>query len=386
MAKEEALRKQAVELYEQGEKVSSIARMVGRSRQWVHKWIKRHDTLSGDWYESQSNVPKTIKGKVPEAIEERVTETRHLLEESPYLESGAYAIWHHLRDQGVIPPSVASINRILNKQGLTRRKIKYKKSGIEYPVTPEDTQIMDLIGPRYLHGGHRFYMLTIISNDTRHAGTYQILTKSGSDITQSVISFWKDYSVPSFLQMDNELSFKGSNRHPRGLGVLIRTALELNVTPVFIPVSEPWRNGVIERFNQHVEKTLMMQVHRDFEELKTHSHEFVEQHNNCHHYSTLGHKTPSEMDNELGTPPVPLRKDYFMMGRPKLNNLNHNEIRFIRLVRIDLRINVLNTEIQVDEKLMHTYVVARLFVNDHLLLIEQDGRVVQTFEFVMPLI
>lgn len=384
MANEEALRKQAITLHQQGKKVSAIARGVGRTRQWVHKWIKRYDAQSDNWCFSHSHAPRN-NHTISFTLEEKVVETRKVLEVSPYLESGAYAIWHHLKKQGITPPSVATINRILRKHGLTRKKVKYQKSGIDYPEIPEDTQLMDLIGPRYLRGGQRYYLLTITSNDTRHAGVYPIPSKSGNDITQSVIDFWKSYSTPTYLQMDNELSFKGSNRHPRGLGVLIRTALEMNVIPVFIPVSEPWRNGVIERFNQHVERTLLLQEHRNFEELLTHSHEFMEQHNKCHPYSTMRHKTPIELDQELATPLTPLREDYIFKERPELDCMNLNEIHFIRLVRSDLKINVLNTEIEVDESLMHTYVKAQLLVNDHVLLIKQDDRIVQSFEFAMPL-
>lgn len=384
MANEEALRKQAITLHQQGKKVAAIAREVGRTRQWVHKWIKRYDAHSDKWCSSHSHAPRNNHA-VSSTLEEKVVETRKVLEESPYLESGAYAIWHHLKEQRITPPSVATINRILRKHGLTRKKVKYQKSGIDYPEIPEDTQLMDLIGPRYLRGGQRYYLLTIISNDTRHAGVYPIPSKSGNDITRSVINFWKSYSTPTYLQMDNELSFKGSNRHPRGLGILIRTALEMNVIPVFIPVSEPWRNGVIERFNQHVERTLLLQEHKNFEELLTHSHEFMEQHNKCHPYSTMRHKTPIELDRELATPLTPLREDYIFKERPELDCMNLNEIHFIRLVRSDLKINVLNTEIEVDESLIHTYVKAQLLVNDHVLLIKQDDRIVQSFEFAMPL-
>lgn len=384
MANEEALRKQALALHQQGKKVVAIARELGKTRQWVHKWIKRYDAESDNWCSSHSHAPHTRQA-ISSTLEEKVVEARHILAKSPHWESGAYAIEHYLKKQGVASPSVATINRILRKHGLTRKKVKYQKSGIDYPAMPEDTQLMDLIGPRYLRGGQRYYLLTIISNDTRHAGVYPILSKSGSDITQSIISFWKSYSTPTYLQMDNELSFKGSNRHPRGLGVLIRTALELNVTPIFIPVKEPWRNGVVERFNQHVERTLLLQEHKDFEELVAHSREFVETHNKCHPYSTLQHKTPVELDKELALPLTPLHADYIFKEHPELDCLNQNEIHFIRLVRSDLKITVLNTEINVDASLMHTYVEAHILVNDHILLIKQDGRVVQRFEFAMPL-
>lgn len=385
MANEEALRKQAIALHQQGKKVADIAREVDRTRQWVYKWTKRYDALSDSWSASRSHAPHKSTCKVSSIVEEQVVATRKLLDESPYLESGAYAIRHTMQEQGLVPPSVATINRILSKRGLTTKKVRYQKSGIDYPEIPFDTQIMDLIGPRYLQGGKRYYLLTIISNETRHAGVYPIPSKSANDITQSVLQFWKSYSLPSYLQMDNELSFKGSNRHPRGLGVLLRTALDLNVIPIFIPVKEPWRNGVIERFNQHVERTLLMQPHKNFEELIVHSHEFIEQHNNSHPYSTLGHKTPFELDKELGLPLMPLRDDYLFCERPELDCFNWNEIHFIRLVRSDLKISVLNTDITLLPKLMYTYVEAILVINEHRLVIKQDGQIIQSFEFAMPL-
>lgn len=99
----------------------------------------------------------------------------------------------------------------------------------------------------------------------------------------------------------------------------------------------------------------------------------------------MRHKTPVELDKELATPLTPLREDYIFKERPELDSMNLNEIHFIRLVRSDLKIRVLNTEMDVDESLMHTYVKAQLLVNDHVLLIKQDDRIVQSFEFAMPL-
>lgn len=384
MANEEALRAQAVAMKARGNSVAEISRKLGRSRQWIYKWLDRHSEGAENWNSSRSRSPVHKAKRIAEPLERLVVETRLRLEASPYSESGAYAIWHDMSSHGITPPSVATINRIIGSHGLARRKIRYTKSDIDYPAVPLNTHMMDLIGPRHLRGGPRFFMLTIISNDSRHAGVYPILTKNSLDVTQSVAAFWKSFSVPDFLQMDNELSFKGSNRHPRGLGLLLRTALAFNVTPRFIPVGEPWRNGVIERFNQKVEKTLLSQEHASFNELLLHSREFTQVHNSEHHYSTLGHKTPLQLDQELDLPIVTLRGDYEVAERPKLDCSNRNEIHFIRLVRSDLTINVLNAEIEVPLELMHTYVEAILLVNDHQLQIRQDGRLMQTQEFIMP--
>lgn len=383
---EEELRRQAVLMVSQGCSVTYVARQLGKSRQWVYKWIERSSTGKAEWCQSQSTTPHSIANKTHKDIELAIVRARRMLDASPFKESGAYPIMHELRRQGIEPPSVATVNRILSKHGLTKSKPIYVKSGIDYPEEPLNMQLMDLIGPRYLRGGERFYLLNIISNDTRHAGVFPILSKSADDITDSVVSFWKSYSVPDFLQLDNELSFKGSNRHPRGLGLLIRTALELNVTPRFIPVAEPWRNGVIERFNQKVERTLLTQQHGNFEALMRHSAEFVEVHNNEHHYSTMNHKTPAEMNLASPIPINPLDKDYTVKERPEIDSWNLNELTFIRLVRSDCIIRVLNTSIEIIPELMHTYVEATICINDHSLQIRLDGKLKQEVEFAMPVI
>lgn len=386
MANEEALRLKAVDLYTQGVKVAEIARRLGRTRQWVHKWISRHRDCADGWERSLSNAPHSKANKTSEELEALVVSSRLRLKASPHMESGAFSIWHDLSASGIEPPSVATINRILCRRGLTaREKAPYAKSVIDYPESPANMQIMDLIGPRYIRGGQRYFLLTIISNDTRHAGVYPILSKSGTDITKSIVAFWKSYTIPDFLQMDNELSFKGSNRHPRGLGILLRTVLSLNVTPIFIPVSEPWRNGVVERFNQKVERTLLSQEHSSFADLQRHAAEFMDTHNRLHHYSTLGHMTPLQLDEELQVPIVPLDAGYEVAERPELDSSKNNEIRFIRLVRSDLNISVFNTDIAIVPQLMHTYVEAVLLINEHCLLIKQDAATIQSIQFIMPL-
>lgn len=383
---EERKRLEAAKLHSQGIRPSEIARRLGRSRQWVYKWIGRCKEGGEDWNVSQSTAPHDAPSRLCRTTEDLVVETRLALESDPHRESGAYAIWHCLKNHGVSPPSVASINRIISRNGLVKRKQAYVKSGIDYPESPLNMHIMDLVGPCHLRGGPRFYLLDVISNDTRHAGVFPMLAKDALSITQSLIKFFKRYTVPDWLQMDNELTFKGSNRHPRSLGLLLRTLLDLNVRPRFIPVGEPWRNGVIERFNQKVEKTLMTQPHSNFEELVRHADEFSATHNATHSYSTLGHRTPEELDLELDVPMCPLNPSYEVGKKPIIDPHNLNEIEFVRLVRSDLNINVFNTEINVPPQLMHTYVLATVLVNEHMVLIKQDNNLVQAVPFAMPLI
>jgi putative transposase len=79
-------------------------------------------------------------------------------------------------------------------------------------------------------------------------------TKEDRQIASSLLRSWKAMGLPDFLKLDNQLSFRGSNRYPRSLGLVIRLCLHFGVTPLFIPISEPWRNGEIEKFNDTYNK------------------------------------------------------------------------------------------------------------------------------------
>ena len=79
MAKEEVLRARAVSLYAQEQSVSDIAKTLGRSRQWVHKWINRSQCDSADWSQSLSTAPHYVPNKVSLSMEEQVISARQRL-------------------------------------------------------------------------------------------------------------------------------------------------------------------------------------------------------------------------------------------------------------------------------------------------------------------
>ncbi|MEJ7682747.1 MAG: integrase core domain-containing protein [Segetibacter sp.] len=93
--------------------------------------------------------------------------------------------------------------------------------------------------------------------------------------------------MPDALQMDNELAFRGSNRYPRSFGSVVRFALSQGVAPVFIPVKEPWRNGIIEKFNHTYQKRfLQMNTFKSLDDLSAREQSFIDFHNSHHRYSS----------------------------------------------------------------------------------------------------
>lgn len=121
-------------------------------------------------------------------------------------------------------------------------------------------------------------------------------TKEDRKIASSLLRCWKAIGLPDFLQLDSQLSFRGSNRYPRSPGLVIRLCLHFGVIPVFIPISEPWRNGAVEKFNDtYNKKFFRCQWFPSYSTLKRQSKHFQRFHNKHHRYSCLKGKTPLEV-------------------------------------------------------------------------------------------
>ena len=95
---------------------------------------------------------------------------------------------------------------------------------------------MDLVGPRYIKGDGRFYSMNVINLYSHRVFIESNRTKEDDNIAQGLLRCWKSMGLPDFLQMDNELSFRGSNRYPRslclGCDYVFISAFSLSLSPL----------------------------------------------------------------------------------------------------------------------------------------------------------
>jgi len=383
MDQEEILRQKAVQLHLQGLSVMQIAYQLQKTRQWVYKWLKRHaQSTENDWFSSQSCAPKSISSKINKTLEQMVIEIRQHLSHQLYSQKGAISILYELERLGVQPPSISTINRILNRNHLIKSSKVERLKNTEYPNYFYNIQQMDLIGPKYLKGGYRFYFFNIIDIGNHWAGVYPVTDKSAQSITPCVIDFWKNYQMPDFLQMDNELSFRGSNRYPRGLGLLMRVAISNGVCPVFIPAAEPWRNGVIEKFNNTVLTYFYdAQVFQSFDEMTQKAKEFSVFHNENHRYSSQGNKTPDQMIRAIPCRDTLVKE----IDLTKKIFIESGRIFFIRFVRSDLKLHILDEIFELDASLKYSYVVAEIILEKYILVVSRNNHIYHIFPFPMSL-
>ena len=238
------------------------------------------------------------------------------------------------------------------------------------------------MGPRYIKGDGRFYALNMMDLFSHGVYLESQRTKADDPVAAGVFRCWKAMGTPDFIQFDNELSFRGSNRYPRSFGTVIRMCLHYGVTPVFIPIGEPWRNGAVERFNDTYDKKFFRrQWFPNYESLKRQSKNFQRYHNRHHRYSCLKGKAPMDVLEASDYRPVKVPPNTRM---PRIDGIPDGNVILIRLIRSDRNLDVFGEKFIVSKELIYSYAKAVIITGDHVLKVYLGDEFVEAFEYRMP--
>lgn len=367
---ETKLRQECCRLSKEGKNVSDIGKLLNRTRPWVYKWLKRAKTKDPQWYLDESKEPKNKVSKIEQAVEKDIVDIRKTLTErdtkqTRYRYYGAIAIHQELDKKGYKDkPNLSTINRVIKRHGLIEKEQKArdtnKQAKVYYPeiraMYPGHIHQLDLVTPRYIKGFGKTISVNRVDVYSGHANLNQYLSKGADNIVSFIIDDGKEYGIPAYLQLDNEASFKGSLYHPRTFGKLTRFCLNFGIEVIFIPFSEPWRNGYIESFNSRYDERLWQSTNfRDLIHLRQESGLFKGQHNQYQtykkeHFSKQKQTSytkkffPKEFQFDLETQ-LPITK---------------GKIHFVRLVQENGKINILNENFFISTKLCFEYVWATI--------------------------
>lgn len=378
-------RELAVDRFHKGENPEAICASLGRSLSWLYKWVSRYDHQDGSWSVSRSRRPKTDANRTTTEIVEIVKMIRLNLY-NQNLFCGAQAIHWEMEDQEITPlPSIRTINRILSHHSLTHRRTgQYEAKGTAYPALPSiranQTHQADLVGPCYLKGPVRFYSLNVIDTATVRCGLHSTVSKSSQSMIDGFWSIWRRLGIPKNIQVDNAMSFFGSPTHPRGMGPLIRLCLHQKIEPWFIPMSEPWRNGMIEKFNDRYQKMFLQKsIMNTEQELQDGSLAFEQRHNSQYRYSKLDGKTPIKA---LADSKVTLRfpKEPKAPVHP-LKKPETGRYHIIRFIRSNLKLDIFGETFPVPQELMYEYVIATVNVKEQKLKLFLDKIQVEEIKY-----
>ena len=385
--KEQALRKEAVRRYLKGESVTAICRDLGRTERWLRKWIARRKTGKKNWFVEKSCAPYRIHNKIDRKQEKEIVAVRKQLMANPRAQIGCAAIQWRFVSEGKTPPGRSAIRRVLVQENLVRRVRRYEKKGVPYPSisarSPGVCFQMDIVGPRYVRGDGAFYAVNFIDAGSRQVAIEIVRRKNNEALIGAILATFRRMGIPRFLQMDNTMAFHGSTRHPRSLGVLLRFLLLLGVEPVFIPIQEPWRNGVIERFQNVFDKSFFRtQIFPSVKQLATEAAAFEQFHNTSHCYSALGGKPPCVYLREHPSKAKPFPDDFVP---PEQLSLRKGKIHIVRFIRSDRQLDIFGERFTLSSDFEHAYVTATILVRAGQLRVVHavDGSQI-TFDYALP--
>lgn len=386
---EEELRKEAVRRRLAGESPTEIADALGRTSRWVRKWVARHveDGHDDGWAQGRSRAPHLSPTQTPDELADLIVTARKSLVSNPRAQYGALAVQWELRRLGVtgIPPA-RTIERVLERAGMSRPRRRHRDDyipkGVPYP-TPIDvvagtTHQIDMIGPRHLVGGIGFHVLNMVDVGSHEAGSGILDAPRPTLVAQSLAGIWSRTGVPQVAQFDNHSNFRGGipPAWPH-FGPVVATCLDLGVTPRFIPLREPWRNGVVEHFNDTWDKSFFRtETFTGFDHLRAENDAFIAFHNEHHRYSIHSGATPNQMRDGRLRNPLP---DPYTAPR-RLPSKGRIEV--VRFVRSNRRVDLFGKRVLLAENQTHQYVTAIIKVRARkLVIITLDGEIVHSGDF-----
>jgi len=384
MNRQEKERVVAVERHRNGEKVSAICRALGRTRRWLYKWLGRAKHGGQDWFRDRSRRPLDTH-RTPGEVEQVVEFIRLSLYNHGH-SCGPQAIRWEMEAQGLEPrPSVRTIARILSRRSLTHQRTgRYESKGKAYPAwpakKPNDVHQADFVGPCYLKGPVRFYSFNTMDVASRRCALCPTTGRASALVVKSVWESWWKLGIPQILQIDNELAFFGSRKHPHGMGALIRLCLLHGVAPCFIPIREPWRNGIVERFNRSWGDDFFQRIEMEtWEALEQESQSFTRRWNAEHRHSGLRGQTPNQfLATSRRKLSFPDRRQVPDLPLPKPKT---GAYHFIRFIRSNLQLDIFGESFPMPPDAEYEYVRATVDVAHQKLRVYLGDELLHIFDY-----
>lgn len=382
-----AMRQKAIQRYLTGEKPVHIYRDLGMSRKWFYKWFHRHNPEDPNWDCDRSRARKTSSRVLSPATEARIVKIRKRLETHKYNQIGAINIQWQFKKLNVEPlPEIWQINRTLKRHNLTKPKGPYKPKNKVYPAVSPDrpgvSQQMDFTSSSYIEDFGITKGLNIIDVFSGRTKINICLSRKCQQVHKSLISTWKIMGLSNYLQMDNDPVFIGHNQNPHYFSSVIRLILLVGIEPIFIPPYEPWRNGVIEKFNDEY-KNMFFKSQRwtDLDHLTKEARTFEDFHNYHHRYSTRQGKTPMEIEEIYSYKPNLLPGSFKIPELNKLGPSKKGKIHFIRFIRGNGILNIFGKKFRVVDGFLYEYVRATVDLGENKLTVYHPSGLSQELEY-----
>jgi putative transposase len=356
---ERKLRRKAIRLTLRGVSRREILQGIARSSSWLHKWQERFARFGWPGLHSQARRPQRLAGRYAARTRRLVVQARRRLVNRKVGLIGAKAIQQELRTAQLLRrvPSLSTIRRILHEYGLIKTPRPAPQAYFPQP-TPTAHYVLHAMDwtARYLEGGPKVFAFHTIDLQTHAIAQTLSTDKTALTVREHALQAWQTLGLPDGLQMDNDSAFTGGGKAPRRFGDFVRLCLAVGIEPLFLPVGEPKRNGVVERLNGLWSRAFWNRRHfRSVAQVKRASPDFTAWYE--HHYfpPALNGLLPGQAWRQDRRTRLTARD---IRALPDALPLTAGRIHFLRRVGEDGMIRALNEPWKVDKRLAGQYVWA----------------------------
>ena len=250
-------KKRAIELVHAGVPVNEVALCFGKSRQCLHKWLRRYEEEGELGLGERSRAPHHPANAVSAPMRRRIVQRRRR-----HNKDGARVIQDWLLELELAErvPAVSTVHRILDEAGLVERGRRRRApvlgprpSKWPEPSAPNDVWAVDFKG-EFTVGGRWCHPLTLTDSYSRYV--LRIDAQQGQDThtTQShLLRAFRRYGLPKAIRCDNGDPFVHAAA-PRGLSRLSSVWIRLGIDIQRIDSGKPAQNGRHERFHRELKR------------------------------------------------------------------------------------------------------------------------------------
>ncbi len=279
---------------------TQLARDHGISKRWVFELLRRFNQGGYPALEPRSRRPNSCRHQVEAKVQKLIVKLRKELTAAGH-DAGPETIAYHLKGDVDQLPSVATIWRILKRNGLiTPQPHKRPKSSfIRFEAQlPNETWQLDST-PWQLADGSPVEVLNFLDDKSRLAVACKtFVTVKAADPVHVFHSASTEFGFPASLLSDNAAVFTAKSR-----GGKVLLELELERLGVVFKHSTPYHPqtcGKVERFHQTVKRFLRMQLPAgSLADLQFQLDVFREYYNNKRPHRALNRQTPIAVFNSL---------------------------------------------------------------------------------------
>jgi transposase InsO family protein len=244
----------------EGQSPSQLARSHDISRSWLNELVARFRQGGYPALEPGSRRPHFCPHQVKPEVQAAVLELRHQLLDGGH-DAGAQTIAHHLVGRVETVPSVATIWRILSRQGLIipephkRPRSSFKRFEAELPNEMWQADATHWL----LADGTDVEIFNLIDDHSRLVlASTALPSVKATDVFEIFLAASQSHGFPAALLCDNAAVFSGKSR--RGKVVLEVELERLGIRCIHSTPYHPQTCGKVERFHQTLKRFLVRQV------------------------------------------------------------------------------------------------------------------------------